>query len=53
MLSQFCESEDLEMEVSTPGGEVLPSTRCFYGVDVEVTGPVSSGRFEGAEDGGL
>ena len=24
------------MEVATPGGEVLPSTRCFYGVDVEV-----------------
>ena len=24
------------MEVATPGGEVLPSTRCFYGVDVEI-----------------
>ena len=36
LLSQFCESEDLEMEVATPGGEVLPSTRCFYGVDVEI-----------------
>ena len=38
LLSQFCESEDLEMEVATPGGEVLPSTRCFYGVDVEIAG---------------
>ena len=26
------------MEVATPRGEVLPSTRCFYGVDVEVAG---------------
>ena len=26
------------MEVATLGGEVLPSTRCFYGVDVEVAG---------------
>ena len=26
------------MEVATPGGEVLPSTRCFYGVDVEIAG---------------
>ena len=26
------------MEVVTPGGEVLPSTRCFYGVDVEIAG---------------
>ena len=24
------------MEVATPRGEVLPSTRCFYGVDVEI-----------------
>ena len=38
VLSQFCESEDFEMEVATPGGEVLPSTRCFYGVDVEIAG---------------
>ena len=38
MLSQFCESEDFEMEVATLRGEVLPSTRCFYGVDVEVAG---------------
>ena len=38
MLSQFCESEDFEMEVATPGGDVLPSTRCFFGVDVEVAG---------------
>ena len=36
LLSQFCESEDFEMEVATPGGDVLPSTRCFFGVDVEV-----------------
>ena len=26
------------MEVATPRGEVLPSTRCFYGVDVEIVG---------------
>ena len=26
------------MEVATFGGEVLPSTRCFYGVDVEIAG---------------
>ena len=26
------------MEVATPGGEVLPSTRYFYKVDVEVAG---------------
>ena len=26
------------MEVATPGGDVLPSTRCFFGVDVEVAG---------------
>ena len=38
MLSQFCESEDFEMEVATPGSEVLPSTHCFYGVDVEIVG---------------
>ena len=38
MLGQFCESEDFEMEVATPGGEVLLSTRCFYGVDMEVAG---------------
>ena len=38
VLSQFCESEDFEMEVATLGGEVLPSTRCFYGVDVEIAG---------------
>ena len=38
LLSQFCESEDLEMEVATLGGEVLPSTRYFYGVDMEIAG---------------
>ena len=38
MLSQFCESEDFEMEVATLRGEVFPSTCCFYGVDVEVAG---------------
>ena len=38
MLSQFCESKDFEMEVATPGGEVLLSTRYFYGVDVEIAG---------------
>ena len=38
MLSQFCESEDFEMEVATSGGEVLPSTCYFYGVDVEIAG---------------
>ena len=38
MPSQFCESEDFEMEVATPGSGVLPSTRCFFGVDVEVVG---------------
>ena len=37
-MGQFCESEDLEMEVATPGDEELPSTRCFYGVDVEIAG---------------
>ena len=26
------------MEVATPGGDVLPSTRCFFGVDVEIAG---------------
>ena len=26
------------MEVATPGGEVLSSTRCFYGVDMEIAG---------------
>ena len=26
------------MEVATSGGDVLPSTRCFFGVDVEVAG---------------
>ena len=26
------------MEVATLGGEVLPSTHCFYEVDVEVSG---------------
>ena len=26
------------MEVATPGGEVLPSTHYFFGVDVEVAG---------------
>ena len=31
-------SEDFEMEVATLGGEVLLSTRCFYGVDVEIVG---------------
>ena len=36
LLGQFCESEDLEMEVATQGGEVLPSTHCFYGVDMEI-----------------
>ena len=36
LLGQFCESGDLEMEVATLGGEVLPSTCCFYGVDVEI-----------------
>ena len=29
VLSQFCESEDFEMEVATLGGEVLPFTRYF------------------------
>ena len=38
MLGQFCESVDLEMEVATPRGEVLPSTRYFYGVDLEIAG---------------
>ena len=38
VLSQFCESEDFEMEVATPRGDVLPSTCCFFGVDVEVAG---------------
>ena len=38
MLSQFCEFEDFEIEVATLGGEVLPSTHCFFGVDVEVAG---------------
>ena len=38
LLSQFCESEDFKMGVATPGGEVLPSTYCFYGVDVEIAG---------------
>ena len=26
------------MEVATPRGEVLPSTCCFYGVDMEIAG---------------
>ena len=26
------------MEVATPGGEVLPSTCCFYEVDVKIVG---------------
>ena len=26
------------MEVATLGGEVLPSIRCFYDVDVEIVG---------------
>ena len=26
------------MEVATPGDVVLPSTHCFFGVDVEVAG---------------
>ena len=38
MLDQFCESEEFEMEVATLGGEMLPSTWCFYGVDVEIVG---------------
>ena len=38
LLGQFYESEDLEMEVATPGGEVLSSTHCFYEVDVEIVG---------------
>ena len=38
LLSQFCESEEFEMEVATLGGEVLPFIRCFYGVDVEIVG---------------
>ena len=38
LLGQFCEFEDLEMKVATPGGKVLPPTHCFYGVDVEIAG---------------
>ena len=37
-MSQFSESEEFEIEVATPGGEVLPSTQCFYGVDMEIAG---------------
>ena len=37
-MGQFYESEDLEMEVATSRGEVLPSTCCFYRVDVEIAG---------------
>ena len=38
LLGQFYEFEDLEMEVATPGGEVLLFTYYFYKIDVEIAG---------------